>query len=566
MKIIIAISILLGYLILSILIKKLITEKSNSKFKVVGAIISIMVMVIPARFEISFSDADYFQFSEALTVIIISYFIYTDRKLKDSFPKNINEFSIQIANISKLQLYVVISITLAISIHITAIIIYYLIHGTILNDVCLLAITSPVALAPIVVIVISTLLKQLNSSINEFHKTYHKLELAKKDAEHANIAKTDFLATISHEIRTPMNAIIGISELIKDNATSNKDIQYSTNILNSSENLMLIVNDFLDLSKIEKETITINKETFNIRETVKETILLYKKLAINKNIKLDLKIDNLVDENIYTDKKRYLQVLNNLTNNAIKFTDNGSVTISIFQEKTNNKQTSIITKIRDTGIGIEQHNFANLFNDFYQVENKKQVEGTGLGLAIAQKITKKLNGEINVISEYNKGTEFTFTIKYNPANIKNNNIANIITTNNTPSCNTFAQINPTNILIVEDNKINQMLIIRVLKNLGYSPKIANNGKEAIDMALENDFDLIFMDLQMPIMDGFKATKLILKEKNNTVIIALTANTWLDVREKCMEIGMQHYISKPYKIDDIKNAIINIKHKQIALTV
>ena len=373
-----------------------------------------------------------------------------------------------------------------------------------------------------------------------------ELITAKEKAHQAKKAKEIFLANMSHEIRTPLTGIIGFIDILKRRKLSDNIKEIISIIDNSAETLLTIVNDILDISKIESEGITIHKVKFNPKNSFKNTIELFRAKAEQKNIKYNYNID--ISECIISDEHRLKQVLSNLIGNAIKFTPrNGEIDVNINSYKVENK-LKIHFSIKDSGIGIPKEKQEKLFKPFSQIEGiEKQFGGTGLGLYISSQIVKKLGGELKVKSEENNGSEFYFSIEVEECEeIKNNKYMEIKVEGK--------------ILIVEDNLVNQELLKAILDTKGnILCEVANNGAEALEKYKNNKYDLIFMDIFMPIMQGEEATKKILEyEKNNnlqhTPIIALTANALEGDKEKFLSQGFDDYISKPIKIQELDRVL------------
>ena len=380
---------------------------------------------------------------------------------------------------------------------------------------------------------------------------------AKEKAQKAKKEKEIFLANMSHEIRTPLTGIIGFIEVLKKKPLS-KDIKDIVEIIDdSAETLLSIVNDVLDLSKIESEGVSIYKTYFNPIYSFKNTIELFRAKAEEKNLKYTYSIN--LPNCIISDEHRLKQVLSNLIGNAIKFTpEKGEVFVEIRSEKIDDTNIKIYFSIKDSGIGIPKDKLKKLFKPFFQVDGtEKQFGGTGLGLYISYQIVKKLGGELKVESKENKGSKFYFSIK-------------------SKQCDFIKEEKNTNIsiegkiLIAEDNIVNQQLLKALLHTKGdVELKIVNNGLEAVNEFKKNKYDIIFMDLFMPVMDGIEATKKILKyekEKKlpHTPIIALTANV-LNVDEDDLLKGFDGYISKPIRnkdLDKILTQYLDIKEKNI----
>ncbi len=381
-------------------------------------------------------------------------------------------------------------------------------------------------------------------------------ELEKLRAEQSEKFKQQFLANMSHEIRTPMNSVIGLTNLLIKTPMEDQQKKYLNVIKKSSENLLVIINDILDLSKIEAGKMDFEKISFSLEDAVETAYhtLLFK--AEDKKLGFHINIDPGTTKTLIGDPTRLNQILINIAGNAIKFTESGSVTIDIKEESRNDKIRTIRFSIIDTGIGIAEENIGKIFESFSQAssDTTRKFGGTGLGLTISRQLVELQGGKIEVTSELGKGTTFSFAIPYEAGN--ENEIGK--------RDNVESDVNPEllrgiRILLVEDNPFNQMVATDTLNDLISDLKIdvADNGKIGVDKAALNEYDLVLMDIQMPEMDGFAATRAIRSlntPKNELKIMAMTANVTPEEIAKCFECGMNEYISKPFVTQDLVNKI------------
>ena len=402
----------------------------------------------------------------------------------------------------------------------------------------------------------------------KLHKDYKHQLLLKEKAEESAKLKSLFLANMSHEIRTPMNGIIGMSYLALQTKLTRKQRRYLQKIDTSAKNLLRIINDILDLSKIESGKLTLDKLEFNLFQVIEEAMDLVQLSAKNKGLSLKTHYTTQMPNILYGDPLRLSQVLTNLLSNAVKFTEKGEVCLEVAQVAS--ERFRFIVK--DTGIGIKPEEKSRLFEPFSQADGgtTRNYGGTGLGLAIVKELVGLMKGEISVESEYGKGSSFVFEITLKPIAEEielSEDKQPLLQWNQRVAQKGLELLRGKHILLADDNEVNQEIVLGLLRESEIKVDIASDGQEAFEKSQEIDYDAILMDIQMPIMDGLEATRRIRKHNKKIPIIALTANAMREDISLSLDSGMNDHLVKPIDVDKLYTVLIQyLAEEKLSMTL
>jgi PAS domain S-box-containing protein len=409
--------------------------------------------------------------------------------------------------------------------------------------------------------------------ITQLEETQQELSRSKEAADAANQAKSQFLARMSHEIRTPMNAILGFTDVLRRGFESNQEErkEYLETIHASGQHLLNLINDILDLSKVESGRLEVERIDCSPAQLISEAMAVLQGQAQKKGLTLSCESETEIPTSIKTDPVRFRQLLTNLIGNAIKFTERGGVRVIARVQELNTPSPSLAVAIVDTGVGIPADTLDQIFDPFVQADTSvtRKYGGTGLGLAISRRFASALGGELTVESEYGKGSTFQFTVATGsldgvPMQHLTDQVAKIWESDDQGDIS--GELPPARILVVDDGDSNRKLISLVLSRAGALVHVARNGQAAVEAAKQHPFDLILMDIQMPVMDGYTATRLLRSGGFESPIIALTADAMKGTEAKCRDAGCTAFLTKPIDMDQLIQSVSAVLHDQGLVSV
>ncbi|MBF0410284.1 MAG: response regulator [Candidatus Riflebacteria bacterium] len=411
---------------------------------------------------------------------------------------------------------------------------------------------------------------KIAEDITEKKRINEELKKARDAAESASKAKTQFLANVSHELRTPLNGIIGMTELLLELSLGPKEREYSEIVRSSACSLLNIVGDIIDLAKVESNQLVIDEIPFEPSKLIRDILPLLEGILFKKNLKYEIKLDPAIPDILIGDSRRIRQVLLALVGNAVKFTIQGGINISASAGEISGDVINVLFSVKDTGIGITPEHCEKLFRPFEQIDGSftRKYGGLGTGLVLTQYLVNLLHGTIGVKSEPGTGSDFFFSVplKYKVAEISSSSpvfetAPVAIKAPETSDAGIIKAVSEKEIkksvIVAEDDPVNQFLIFSQITKLGYGCQVVSNGQLALELLAEEDFKMIIMDCQMPVMDGLTATRVIRKlesEKRNIPIVALTAHVSAEDRCKCIECGMNDFMSKPVSLVQLREIL------------
>ena len=385
----------------------------------------------------------------------------------------------------------------------------------------------------------------INSAVIETNKELSELNIKlskeRNRAQKASRAKTDFLSNMSHEIRTPLNAILGFIQVLKDAEMKPKDREYLELMDESSKNLLSLVNDIIEIDLIESGKIKLNLHPFNPFFKVEGLVQLFRPSFQEKGLYFNFEFERSMSGRVVGDEGKFTQVVANILKNALKFTDAGGVTI-LYTEKVIDNKLDVDVMVKDTGIGIPKSKLQSIFSRFTQLESstKKKHEGSGLGLAISEQLITIMGGSIAVNSAVNEGSEFKVFIPFQIASTSDVELQRE-KKKSLPSLS----LSHLKALIVDDNRINMMVLSKLLEPSGIVPDMVENGREAVEKVRNGSYDLVMMDIHMPLMNGYEATNIIRMSNKDVIIVGFSANVTREAIDKALFVGMNDYITKPF---------------------
>jgi len=400
---------------------------------------------------------------------------------------------------------------------------------------------------------INNLAQALEQASREQHQAMAQLIQTREEAEKANNAKSDFLAMMSHELRTPMNGVLGMLQLLETTDMTEEQIEYAALASESTEHLLKVINDILDFSRIERSELELEHIPFNLADLIGACAQSFQHSAVQRGLDLNLRIpEDMRALQVQGDPTRIRQILVNLVGNALKFTERGRVSIEAQWQSLDHELLWFTCSVRDSGIGISSESLELMFNAFQQADSSisRRYGGTGLGLPIARTLAERMGGTLRAQSEEGLGSVFTLEI---PLALYKQTLPPLAAPR---AANGNGHGEGRHVLLVEDNPVNQTVIEAMLRSLGFTVSVATDGAQAVRSAEGNDFEVILMDCRLPIIDGYEATRQIrqLPGRGEVPIIALTANALQGDRETCLSAGMNDYLAKPFKRNDLQQIL------------